>query len=200
MSNYKNILENSIFKDFIISCEPDVSLDKLKQQAYSIKEQFPNGYDKKKNKSYMSPNFDKNNSCNQKEFKKLLKIVKEFSQNELNARNFNLKLNSYWWWLSINEPSGNMRIHSHGRADLIAIFHVSLPKNSGELQLVRNDGSSYGNLYKNKPNENVINIKSSPGRLYIIPGHIWHLVTTNDSEEDRISVSFNLFFDKHFKK
>lgn len=196
MSNYKNVLENTIFRDFIFSCEPNVSLDKLREESYLIQKEFPNEYEHKKNKSYMSPNFDKDNSCNQKEFEKLLNIVCEFAQNELDVRKFNLKLNSYWWWLVINEPSGHMRIHTHGRADLIAIFHIDLPEDSGELVLVRNDGSSYGNLYKNKPYDNVVNVKYGPGRLYLIPGHIWHLVTTNDSNKDRISVSFNLFFDK----
>jgi uncharacterized protein (TIGR02466 family) len=197
MPNYKNILENTIFTNFVLSCEPNVSLEKLKKECLNLKEEFIENFNyTKKTNSYLSPNFDDKNLCGQPELEKLLNIVCDFSQNELNKRNFNISLSSYWWWVSVNEPNGHMRIHTHGKADLIAIFHVNLPKDGGELVLVRNDGSSYGNLYKNKPNENTITIESQPGRLYLIPGHIWHLVNTNKSDESRISISYNLFFNK----
>ena len=66
--------------------------------------------------------------------------------------------------------------------------------NSGNLILMRNDGSDYTNLFKNKPELKRIGIPAEIGRLYIMPGHLWHYVEPNESQEDRISIAYNIKF------
>ena len=84
-------------------------------------------------------------------------------------------------------------MHSHGRADLIGIYYVTIPPNSGDLVLLRNDGSQYCSLYENRNDMLECVIEPEVGRLYILPGHLWHYVTGSNSDKDRISISFNIF-------
>jgi len=84
-------------------------------------------------------------------------------------------------------------MHSHGRAELIGIYYVQLPPNSGNLVVIRNDGSQYCSLYENRADMLEYVIEPEAGRLYILPGHLWHYVTGSDSIRDRVSVSFNIY-------
>jgi len=83
----------------------------------------------------------------------------------------------------------------HGRSDLIALFYPKLPKNSGSMNILRNDGSVYTMLYINKGKDYGMKLDATPGRLYLIPGHLWHFVDVNESDEERMSVAYNLFLD-----
>jgi len=84
-------------------------------------------------------------------------------------------------------------MHQHGRADLIGIYYVKVPPNSGNLVVLRNDGSQYCDLYENRADMLEYVTEPETGRLYILPGHLWHYVTGSDSEQDRISISFNIY-------
>ena len=84
-------------------------------------------------------------------------------------------------------------MHSHGRADLIGIYYVKVPPQSGEFVVLRNDGSQYCNLYENRDDMLGYTTEPEEGRLYVLPGHLWHYVTGNNSKEDRISISFNIY-------
>ena len=80
-----------------------------------------------------------------------------------------------------------------GTADLIGIYYVQLPPDSGNLVIMRNDGSQYCDLYENRADMLEYIIEPEAGRLYVLPGHLWHYVTGSDSVRDRVSVSFNIF-------
>ena len=97
------------------------------------------------------------------------------------------------YWCNINKCYNYNVMHSHGRADLIGIYYVQLPPNSGNLVLMRNDGSQYCDLYENRADMLEYIIEPEVGRLYVLPGHLWHYVTGSDSVRDRVSVSFNIF-------
>lgn len=99
------------------------------------------------------------------------------------------KLNRVYWWFNINEKGNFNSIHNHGRADLVAVYYVKVPDNSGTLNLTRNDGSAYTTLFVNDAD---FALRPEEGRLYFFPGHLWHWVNASDSEEERISISMNL--------
>ena len=58
---------------------------------------------------------------------------------------------------------------------------------------MRNDGSHYGNLYENRADMLEYTIDPEVGRLYVLPGHLWHYVTGSNSQKDRVSISFNIY-------
>jgi ectoine hydroxylase-related dioxygenase (phytanoyl-CoA dioxygenase family) len=48
----------------------------------------------------------------------------------------------------------------------------------------------------NLVNSNVLIYPAVAGSVYLFPSWLEHSVQTNNSSDDRISVSFNVFFDK----
>jgi hypothetical protein len=38
-----------------------------------------------------------------------------------------------------------------------------------------------------------LNLEPKQGRLYLMPGYLWHYVEANESMKDRISISFNVY-------
>lgn len=193
MTNYSNVLsDNNLFSSFIVSCVPDVNLQELKQEAYEIQKSYE-GKQKSNSGGYQSPVFDK--KCEFKTFELLKEITIQFSSDIVRDLELNLPIPEYSWWMNINKNCDYNILHNHGRADLIGVYYISAPENSGDLVLLRNDGSAYMNLYKNRNKDLKFFVPAEIGRLYIFPGHLWHYVHTNQSQENRISVSFNIYFD-----
>lgn len=188
---FSDVVEEIIFPSFLVSCKPDIDLNKLKKESYDIKQNFTS-VSKSNFKGYQSPSFNfQHNDCGKSEFVKLEKNVCQFVQSFLNAKKYNLSLHGHEWWLNINSTSSYNVLHHHKRADLISIFYIQCDDSSSCLTLMRDDGSTYCSLYKNKPEEMSLTIPPVSGRLYLLPGHLWHYVTSNSSYEDRISVSYN---------
>lgn len=193
MNHYKNVLSDNIFPSFIVSCTPEVNMQEIKEEAYLIKENFT-GRKKSNQNGYQSPTFEE--KSNYKNFDLLMETVGNFAYDVVNERGLNLPRPSICWWMNINQECQYNIIHNHGRADLIGVYYISAPENSGELVIVRNDGTQYGSLYRNMEEGNIsFTIPAENGRLYLIPGHLWHYVRTSQSKKDRISVSFNIYFD-----
>lgn len=195
MSKYNHVLsDENLFSSFIVSCVPDLNLEEMAQESYEIKKTIKS-VSVSNNGGYQSPSFDGKKS-NQKNLDSLKEIAENFAHDVVNDRGLNLPFPSVTWWVNINKNCHYNVLHNHGRADLIGVYYISAPENSGNLVLFRNDGSAYSNLYKNSYVKNLdFTIPAEVGRLYIIPGHIWHYVEPNESTEDRISVSFNIYFD-----
>jgi len=195
MNKYNHVLvDDNLFSSFIVSCIPDVSLEEIKEESYAMQKNLES-VNVSNNGGYQSPKFDGKKS-NFKNFDLLEETVKNFARDVVNDRGLNLPFPSLCWWVNINKNCTYNVLHNHARADMIGIYYICTPENCGNLVLVRNDGTSYSNLYKNQYERNLnFMIPAESGRLYLIPGHIWHYVRTNESEDDRISVSFNIYFD-----
>ena len=193
---YSNVMEDTIFPSFIYSCIPDVDLKELKKESYDISENYRSNQKTNIN-GYQSPTFTNDEINGQSEFKKLYECVKSFSQDFAKKKNLGLKLNRIGWWVNINKEYDYNLAHHHGNCDLIAVYYVKLPENSGDLVLLRKDGMEYTNLYRNVCHGNLnFKISSDVGRLYLLPSCLWHYVQANQSNEDRISVSFNIYLDQ----
>ena len=194
MSKYNNVMaDRNLFSSFIFSCHPEINLKEIKEEAYTIRKIFPS-QNMSNNNGYHSPSFIERS--NYKNFDLLKEITEEFSMGVVNDLNLDLSLPKVSWWMNINKECQYNILHTHARADLIGVYYISAPENSGNLVLLRNDGSSYSHLYQNANAGNLsFTIPAEIGRLYIIPGHLWHYVRTSESQEDRISVSFNIHFD-----
>jgi uncharacterized protein (TIGR02466 family) len=187
MVEYSNVLKDNIFPSFIWSCVPNVNLKELEEEAYKIKESYESRQ-KSNRGGYQSPLFD-NDKSEFNELNKLNNCLKNFSQ-EIAGNSGQFK--SSCWWININKSHDYNLAHTHYSADLIAIYYIALPENSGELTLLRKDGMEYSKLFDQL---STFYLDAHIGRLYVMPGCLWHYVTSNQSDEDRISVSFNLYFD-----
>ena len=183
---YNHIIDKNIFPSFICSCIPDLNIEDQLLESYSIKNKYPSEEISNEG-GYHSPKFIGT------KFFELRNIVEKFCNNLLEQKNLGLSVESIEYWCNINKCYNYNVMHSHGRADLIGIYYVKIPPSSGNFVVLRNDGSQYCNLYENCSDMLEYITEPEEGRLYILPGHLWHYVTGSNSKEDRISVSFNIY-------
>jgi len=183
---YDNVIDKNIFPSFVCSCIPQIDMMTQLEEVYDIQRQFPSE-NLSNEGGYHSPLFS------EIKFTKLRDTLIEFCNDLLDQKGLGSEVQQIGYWCNINKSYNYNVMHSHGRADLIGIYYIQLPSNSGNLVVMRNDGSQYCDLYQNRADMLEYIIKPEAGRLYILPGHLWHYVTGNDSVSDRVSVSFNIF-------
>ena len=103
-------------------------------------------------------------------------------------------------WFNINKK-GNYNVeHDHPRCDLSGVLWIKTPPNCGRLifessynYLSNNHLDSLNEEYKyNTKNYTAFNFNPVEGRMLIFPSYLRHSVEVNESDEDRISVSFNI--------
>lgn len=195
MALYSNILSDTIFPSFVYSCEPDLDLKEFKKEIYQLQEEKGN-IQRSNCGGYHSPLFDSKKESEFKDYKNLHNlslITKEFTQHVINEENLMCTVSHFQFWVNINKLYHYNAFHNHGNTtDLIAIYYITIPKNSGRLVFMRNDGSQYSPLYGSREDLRKFIIEGQKGRLYILPAHMWHFVEASQSDKDRISISFNI--------
>ena len=103
-------------------------------------------------------------------------------------------------WVNINNPGSYNVQHNHPGCDLSGVLWIKCPKESGNIVFYSpslfetfQEIESYTQDFKNKNNYHH-NYFFPPleGRMLIFPSHLQHEVKKNLSNENRISVSFNI--------
>lgn len=110
---------------------------------------------------------------------------------ELGLDNVNL-LN---YWLNINPPGSYNEVHKHANSLLVGNLYLKAPKNSGDIEFIRNDENDYFTSKYPTSNNPVLATRHSvtpeEREIYIFPGWLNHGVKLNNSDSDRMSFSFN---------
>jgi uncharacterized protein (TIGR02466 family) len=104
------------------------------------------------------------------------------------------------FWVNINQKNDYNAIHHHGPFSgnaLSGVFYVKTPENCGNIRIY-----DPRNVLTDAPDLKYYNFgndyhwfKPKPNLLLIFPSWLHHLVEPNLSEEDRISISFNIQID-----
>ena len=103
-------------------------------------------------------------------------------------------------WIGINKPGSYNSKHVHPRSDLSGVLWIKTPENCGNIVFdspvafqTHQETESYTDEFLSKTNYNH-NYYFNPikGRMLIFPSHLEHSVDPSESDEDRISVSFNI--------
>jgi len=105
-------------------------------------------------------------------------------------------------WININGPGGYNVSHTHPDSHLSGVFWISAPKNCGVLRFESPNHFTQYEIIKSyseniKQSLNLYHdfwLEPSEGKLIIFPSDIRHFVETNQSNDDRISISFNISF------
>jgi uncharacterized protein (TIGR02466 family) len=100
-------------------------------------------------------------------------------------------------WANINPPGGYNRAHTHPNSLWSGVYYVKAPINSGHLKIedpkpsinISRPRRKQGQLPKHLWNE--VHFEPIAGRLIMFPSWLNHCVDTNQSNDIRISVSFN---------
>jgi len=106
------------------------------------------------------------------------KITIDFKQ----ATGRNIVCSGYWG--HIHEKNMSTNTHDHGTEFFSAVFYISVPEHSGDLVFAPRI-----NPYNNYAFRSIF--KPMEGYYYMFPSYIDHYVPRNNSEEKRISISFN---------
>jgi len=90
-------------------------------------------------------------------------------------------------WANIN-VKGDYNAHHTHEGELSGVYYCQVPKNPGRLVLVNPVVRSYISVVKNN------NFHINPERLALImfPSWLEHYVESNQSDDSRISISFNI--------
>lgn len=100
-------------------------------------------------------------------------------------------------WLNVNDSRQCMNIeHVHGDT-FSGIFYLSTPEESGKLVFSNPAINRLWNgcsltTQKNQFTGESIRIEPLEGNIILFPSYLPHLVETNNHDEERISISFNL--------
>ena len=100
-------------------------------------------------------------------------------------------------WANINPPGGMNRSHQHPNSLWSGVYYVKAPKNCGHLKIDDPRNSASMIRPRQKPGQlpqrlyRETHYEPKDGRLIMFPSWLLHCVDPNESNEIRISVSFN---------
>jgi uncharacterized protein (TIGR02466 family) len=106
-------------------------------------------------------------------------------------------------WANINPPGAYNSAHVHPNSLFSGVYYVKASKDSGDLVCNEPRAGAQLNMPTRKPGElpkhlwREIHLKPVDGRIIMFPHYLWHSVEPNQSNDIRISVSFN-FLQKGF--
>ena len=167
--------------------------DELIDLAYKMREKDPVGHVISNRRGWQSSCFsiDKEDDMLQKF---LTNCLAEFPYIKKSVRLFVTA------WVNINPPNAFNLKHNHPTSDLSGVLWIKSQKDSGnivfesprsfathqEIECYREDFKENNNYFHS------FHFNPVAGRLLVFPSHLDHHVNFNESQEDRISVSFNI--------
>ena len=85
-------------------------------------------------------------------------------------------------WLNISPPLSYNNVHSHGSESLSGVLYFQTPPKSGCIEFY--SPLDFNSALRHQP---------QPKEMILFPQNLYHSVEPNLSQEDRISIAFNLF-------
>ena len=167
--------------------------DELIDYAYELRKKDPKGVSISNRGGWQSSGFEVKDE-NDKLHNFLFNCINGFPH-------INYKVNFLIYaWININKP-GNYNVkHLHPTNDLSGVLWIKAPQNSGDIVFespyefqAYQEIDSYVDEFRNSFNiDHSYYFTPTDGRMLIFPSHLMHEVEENLSNEDRISVSFNI--------
>ena len=104
------------------------------------------------------------------------------------------------YWIMINPPNSYNTSHTHPDAHLSGVMWIKTPKNSGDLRFnspAEFSGFTECNSYIKEVQDNTAfyhtyDFYPKVGKILTFPASLRHEVRVNESNEDRIAVSYNI--------
>jgi len=92
-------------------------------------------------------------------------------------------------WITIMPPGENYVMHTHPNAILTGTYYISTPQNSGDIAFIDTQEIALDPV---SGTAKIIRIPPKEGNLVFFPAYLMHEVQTNNSNEGRISITFDL--------
>ena len=123
------------------------------------------------------------------------KILKTITTN-LFSNGYEIDIQGMWY--NVNQKNSYNDWHDHAGTDIAGIFYIKVPTPTEKVgNLVFFDPFNYNQstLHEALDPKNPIrsyNVTPSEGKFLMFPAHLLHRVETNETNEDRISIAFNM--------
>ena len=171
--------------------------EELSNYIYKLYEEDSKGVDRSNRGGWHSKTFELNdkNSIQLKFALELQKyILKTFTNLGWRTENQNIRIREMW--AIINKKDDFNVVHTHPNSLLSAAYYVKAPNNCGrfqieDLNIVKRHASPLI-ANQNELNMNVAGLEVTEGDLLIFPGYLPHKVARNETDDDRIVISFNV--------
>ena len=125
------------------------------------------------------------------EFKPLVEQIVEVCQHlPLNIKQIQIPQ----LWVNVNKKGDWNTIHQHGQYTLAGTYYVKVPEDSGRIVFRDPRPAAIGNKFMvdRFDKGEFFNIKPLEGMLIIWPSYLDHFVEPSNSDEERISISFDI--------
>ena len=131
------------------------------------------------------------------QFKKLVEMLYECQRTVYQQEHYESEPFLGNMWANINPPGGMNRAHQHPNSLWSGVYYIKAPKNCGHLKIDdprasaamcrprQKEGKKPSRLYREPHYEPI------DGRCIMFPSWLMHCVDPNESNDIRISVSFN---------
>ena len=134
---------------------------------------------------------------NKKEYEPLTRELFQMQKEIIQEEYLDIKPRLGNMWANINPPGGYNNSHIHPNSLFSGVYYIKALPNSGKLQLMDPrpgvqqcmPNSIPGKLPKELWRDAYYD--PVPGRMIMFPAWMWHKVDPNQSNDIRISVSFN---------
>ena len=135
-------------------------------------------------------------------FKTLVNMLYKMSKNIYQQEHYDSEPVLGNMWANINPPGGMNRAHQHPNSFMSGVYYIKAPKNSGQIvfNMIQEHQLQCLDLGKKKEKNPKIcretHYEPIAGRCIMFPSWLWHCVDPNESNDIRISVSFNFLYKK----
>ena len=173
-----------IFPTFLHNLKIDISQE-LIDSCYQLRKEDPEGTIKSNVGGWQSQDFNCNNTLIESILNRTLEVF-------IKAPTLNN------WWVNINTPDSYNGMHIHPGVDMSGVIWIKIPEDSGNLFF-----PNYNYFCRTREIENCRDfikqgygheIVPQAGNVILFPSFLQHEVPRNNSNEDRISISFNSQF------
>tara|TARA_X000000368_G_scaffold390522_1_gene353813 strand:- start:111 stop:731 length:621 start_codon:yes stop_codon:yes gene_type:complete len=96
-------------------------------------------------------------------------------------------------WMTKTNKGRCARVHSHGAADISGVYYLDTNGNDGNLILCNMHNQLQGNMLLCQIIEKGdIKLPLETGMIFLWPGQLKHYTLENQTDHERVSVSFNI--------
>lgn len=195
----------NIFSTPFWSMKIECNNEEIVNECYNLKDKCPNGVIKSNFGGWQSPVFDFNTIRHgvTPQIKNLAENVKEITaellEDSFGDESLTHFKNDIGWWINVNNGFSYNVHHTHPGCSMIAIYYAKIPqivksniRDEGQLVILRQDASCHSDILSNIDSMCEIKISPKEQYLYIMPSYLAHYVTAHTSNDDRISIAFNI--------
>jgi uncharacterized protein (TIGR02466 family) len=97
-------------------------------------------------------------------------------------------------WFTETNPGEYTRVHNHGSSDISGVYYFKTNEKDGSITFMSPSQQLPAIIFEKQ--KDTVTYNPKVGKLILFPGHLYHTVNENETSDDRISVSFNIYFER----